>query len=123
MESNPITSKPDTSSFTSIAYQDVAGSRCGFPANIFYDKYNYTENPKYAPQRVILNRCSIVDNTWGAMWRAVNDSYVINCAFANKKIDMGLLKCDVTMENSTFDKGNEIYTDVKQWPSDVKILW
>jgi len=36
---------------------------------------------------------------------------------------MGLLKCDVTMENSTFEKGNEIYTDVKQWPADVKILW
>ncbi len=103
-------------------------SGCGrvalwFPCEHYYDKYTYTENPKYAPQHVILNRCTIVNNTWGAMWRAVNDSYVINCHFANKKIDMGLLKCDVTIENSTFSKGNEFYTDVKQWPSDVKILW
>ncbi len=53
----------------------------------------------------------------------VNDSNVINSHFANKKIDMGLLKCDVTMDNSTFVTGNEAYTDVKQWPSDVKLLW
>ena len=94
-----------------------------FPCEHYYDKYNYTEDPKYAPQNVILNRCEIVNNTWGAMWRVVTNSYVINSHFANDKIDMGLLKCDVTMENSTFEKGNEIYTDVKQWPSDVKILW
>ena len=57
------------------------------------------------------------------MWRMVNGSYVINSIFDNKKIDMGLLKCDVTIENSTFKKGNKIYNDVKQWPSDVNILW
>lgn len=94
-----------------------------FPCENYYDKYHYTENPKFAPQKVILNRCEIVNNTWGAMWRAVNDSYVINSVFDNKKVDMGLLKCDVTMENSSFKKGNEIYTDVKQWPKDVRILW
>ena len=103
-------------------------SGCGrvalwFPCEHYYDKYNYTEDPKYIPQKVILNRCNIVDNTWGAMWRMVGDSYVINSHFANKKSDMGLLKCGVTMENSTFDKGNEIYADVDQWPKDVKILW
>jgi len=94
-----------------------------FPCENYYDKYHYTENPKYAPQKVILNRCDIVNNTWGAMWRAVNDSYVINSVFDNKKVDMGLLKCDVIMENSNFKTGNEIYTDVKQWPKDVRILW
>jgi len=94
-----------------------------FPCENYYDKYHYTENPKYAPQKVILNRCEIVNNTWGAMWRAVNDSYVINSVFDNKKVDMGLLKCDVIMENSSFKKGYEIYTDVKQWPKDVRILW
>ncbi|MBJ2175940.1 hypothetical protein JBL43_16920 [Aureibaculum sp. A20] len=94
-----------------------------FPCEDYYNKYNYTENPKYAPQKVILNRCEIINNTWGAMWRAVNESYVINSVFDNENIDMGLLKCDVIMENSTFKKGNEIYTDKKQWPSDVKILW
>lgn len=103
-------------------------SECGkvglwFPCENYYDKFNYTENPKYAPQKVILNRCEIVNNTWGAMWRAVNHSYVINSTFDNKQIDMGLLQCDVTMENSSFKKGNEMYTDVKQWPTDVKILW
>lgn len=94
-----------------------------FPCEDYYDKYHYTENPKYAPQKVILNQCEIVNNTWGAMWRAVNDSYIINSVFDNKNTDMGLLKCDVTMENSTFKKGNEIYTDVKQWPNNVRILW
>ncbi len=44
-------------------------------------------------------------------------------AFANKKVDMGLLKCDVTMESSTFAAGNEIYADVREWPPDVKLLW
>ena len=85
-----------------------------FPCEDYYDKYTYKEDPKYAPQKVILNRCEIVNNTWGAMWRAVNNSYVINSHFSNEKIDMGLLKCDVKMENSIFEKGNEIYTDVKQ---------
>ena len=103
-------------------------SGCGrvalwFPCEHYYDKYNYTENPKYAPQKVIINRCEIVNNTWGAMWRMVNDSYVINSVFDNEKIDMGLLKCNVINENSTFKKGNENYSDVDQWPSDVKILW
>jgi hypothetical protein len=103
-------------------------SGCGrvamwFPCEHYYDKFNYTEDSKYAPQKVILNRCEIVDNTWGAMWRMVKDSHVINCTFDNKKIDMGLLKCDVTIECSTFSVGNEVYTDVDQWPSDVEILW
>ena len=94
-----------------------------FPCEDYYNKFNYTEDPKYAPQNVILNRCEIVDNTWGAMWRSVNNSYVINSMFDNKNIDMGLLNCDVTMENSTFKTGNELYTNVKQWPKDVRILW
>lgn len=94
-----------------------------FPCEDYYDKYVYKENPKYAPQKVILNRCKVVDNTWGAMWRMVDDSYVINCEFDNEKIDMGLLKCGVTMKKSTFKTGNKEYTDVEQWPADVKILW
>ncbi len=104
-------------------------SGCGrvamwFPCEHYYDKYNYTENPKYAPQNVILNRCKIVNNTWGAMWRMVSGkSYIINSEFDNKKIDMGLLKCGVIKENSSFKKGNKEYTDVKQWPKDVKLLW
>jgi len=103
-------------------------SGCGwvalwFPCEDYFDKYNYTEDLKFAPQKVILNRCSIVDNTWGAMWRAVEDSHVINCVFDNRQIDMGLLKCELSFEGSQFWKGNETYTDVKQWPKEVKILW
>ncbi|WP_434035570.1 right-handed parallel beta-helix repeat-containing protein [Formosa sp. 4Alg 33] len=103
-------------------------SNCGrvalwFPCEDYYDKYTYTENPQYAPQHVILNRCEIINNTWGAMWRMVNNSFVINSTFDNKKIDMGLLKCDVTFDNSTFKQGNKTYTDVTQWPKDVEILW
>ncbi|MFI3279077.1 MAG: glycosyl hydrolase family 28-related protein [Rikenellaceae bacterium] len=103
-------------------------SGCGqvalwFPCEYYYGKYDYTEDPKFAPQNVILNRCEIVDNTWGAMWRVVNGSEVINSHFANKKIDMGLLKCEVETSTSTFDCGNEIYTDVAEWPEDVEILW
>lgn len=94
-----------------------------FPCEDYYDKFTYKEDPKYAPQHVILNRCEIVDNTWGAMWRLVNDSYVINSHFSNKKVDMGLLKCDVRMEKSSFEKGNQIYEDVSEWPEDVKMLW
>ncbi|WP_299780722.1 right-handed parallel beta-helix repeat-containing protein [uncultured Formosa sp.] len=105
---------------------DISG--CGrvalwFPCENYYDKYNYTENPKYAPQNIILNRCNVVDNTWGAMWRSVKNSYVINCMFKNKKVDMGLLNCDVIMEQSEFIKGNETYKSVDKWPGDVKLLW
>ncbi len=104
-------------------------SGCGqvalwFPCENYYGKFDYTEDPKFAPQNVILSRCKIVDNTWGAMWRVVGgESWVINSYFANKKIDMGLLLCNVTLESSLFDKGNKIYTDLKQWPLDVHLLW
>ncbi|MFR9621132.1 MAG: right-handed parallel beta-helix repeat-containing protein [Rikenellaceae bacterium] len=104
-------------------------SNCGqvalwFPCEYYFGKFDYTEDPKYAPQNVILNRCEIVDNTWGAMWRVVGGSYVINSRFDNRKIDMGLLKCEVEMcGESTFAKGNELYDDVKQWPADVELLW
>ncbi|CDF78724.1 pectin lyase fold protein [Formosa agariphila KMM 3901] len=103
-------------------------SGCGrvalwFPCEDYYDKFHYTEDLKYAPQKVIINRCEIVNNTWGAMWRSVKESYVINSTFDNKKVDMGLLNCDVTIEQSSFKTGNEMYTDVKQWPKEVRILW
>jgi hypothetical protein len=32
----------------------------------------------------------------------------MNCAFANKKIDMGLLKCDIKMEDSRFTRGGAL---------------
>jgi hypothetical protein len=103
-------------------------SECGnvalwFPCEDYYDKYNYTENPKYAPQKVIINRCEIVNNGYGAMWRKVGGSYIINSTFDNKEMDMVLYKCGVTMENSTFKKGNKKLTDIDQWPQDVSTLW
>jgi hypothetical protein len=123
---NGIQSDNDQAGYLFFHKYTISGcDRVGmwFPCEAYYGKFDYTEDPKYAPQKVILNRCEIVNNTWGAMWRMVGDSYVINSVFDNEKIDMGLLKCDVTIENSTFKTGNEIYTDVKQWPKDVKLLW
>ncbi len=105
-------------------------SNCGqvalwFPCEYYYGKFDYTEDPKYAPQNIILSRCEIVDNKWGAMWRVVGgSSHVLNCHFKNQKIDMGLLLCGVEIdEASTFEKGNKFYDDVKQWPLDVHLLW
>jgi hypothetical protein len=43
----------------------------------------------------------------------VDNSYVINSVFDNNKIDMGLLKCGVTFEKSTFKKRNKIFKEVK----------
>jgi hypothetical protein len=95
-----------------------------FPCEEYYNKFEYTEDPKWVPQNVILNRCEVVNSTWGAMWRVVGgQSFVINSVFDNEKIDMGLLKCDVVFEGSTFETGNQEYTDVKQWPEDVELLW
>ncbi len=95
-----------------------------FPCEAYYNKFEYTEDPQWVPQHVILNRCEVIDNSWGAMWRVVRGkSFVINSTFDNRKIDMGLLKCDVGMEGSTFKTGVAAYDDVKQWPEDVKLLW
>jgi hypothetical protein len=103
-------------------------SGCGnaalwFPCENYYDKFNYTEDPKYAPQNVILNRCEILDNTYGAMWRKVGGAYVINSTFDNRNADMLLFNCGVTLENSAFKKGNETITDIDDWPQAGKILW
>ena len=95
-----------------------------FPCEAYYNKFEYTEDPKWVPQNVILNRCEVFDNGWGAMWRIVQGkTFVMNSHFDNKNIDMGLLKCNVETENSSFKKGYETYTDVKQWPENVKLLW
>ncbi len=95
-----------------------------FPCEEYYNKFQYTEDPKWVPQHVILNRCEVVNNGYGAMWRVVGGkSNVINSYFDNNKVDMGLLKCKVKMDkNSVFKKGNESYNDVKEWPKDLKIL-
>jgi hypothetical protein len=103
-------------------------SDCGnvalwFPCEDYYDKYNYTEDPRYAPQKVILNRCNITNNSYGAMWRMVGGAYIINSAFDNKLSDMVLYKCSVIMENSSFNKGNIKLSDIDQWPQDVSTLW
>ena len=100
-----------------------ANAALWFPCEHYYDKYNYTEDPKYAPQNVIINRCKIVDNTYGAMWRRVGGSYIINSTFDNVEADMVLFKCDVTNENSIFKKGNQELTDVDDWPQAGKVLW
>ena len=111
-----------------LLFHKYSISGCGrvavwFPCEDFTDKHTYTEDPAYAPQFVIFNRCSIVDNQWGGMWRSVRNVHIINSTFRNAKLDLGLLKCDVSFENSTLDKPAQNYTDVKQWPQDVKILW
>lgn len=95
-----------------------------FPCEEYYNKFQYTENPKWVPQNIILNRCEIIKNGYGAMWRIVGgESNVINSYFDNQKIDMGLLKCKVKMDKkSVFKKGNEFYDDVKEWPKDLKLL-
>jgi len=103
-------------------------SGCGhaalwFPCEYYYNKFDYTEDLKYAPQNVILNRCKIVDNAYGAMWRRVEGAYVINSTFDNRKTDMMLLKCDVTFENSIFNRGNKELEDVDEWPQAGKVLW
>ncbi len=123
---NGIQSDNDQAGYLFFHKYTISG--CGrvamwFPCEAYYHKFDYTEDPTYAPQKVILNRCEIVDNTWGAMWRMVNDAYVLNSVFDNEKIDMGLLKCGVTLEGSVFKRGNERYSDVKEWPKDVKLLW
>lgn len=123
---NGIQSDNDQAGYLFFHKYTISGcKRVGmwFPCEAYYHKFDYVEDPKYAPQKVILNRCEIVGNTWGAMWRMVKGSYVINSVFDNEKLDMGLLKCDVVLENSRFETGNEIYTDVEQWPADVKLLW
>lgn len=103
-------------------------SGCGqvalwFPCEHYYDKFTYTEDPKYAPDHVVLNRCEIVDNTWGAMWRCVEKSMVLNCHFDNKKLDMGLLKCDMFIHESYFARGNRSFNSIEEWPEDVEVLW
>ncbi|WP_406684708.1 carboxypeptidase-like regulatory domain-containing protein [Seonamhaeicola sp. MEBiC1930] len=95
-----------------------------FPCEEYYNKFQYTEDPKWVPQNVVLNRCEVINNGYGAMWRVVGGkSSVINSHFDNDKLDMGLLKCKVEMdENSVFKKGNESYDDVKEWPKNLKLL-
>jgi hypothetical protein len=111
-----------------LLFHKYSISECGrvamwFPCENFNDKHTFTEDPKFAPQFVILNRCTIVDNQWGAMWRSVGKAHVINSTFRNAQLDLGLLKCEVAFENSTLSKPAQNYTVVSEWPKDVQILW
>ncbi len=93
-----------------------------FPCENYYDKFTYTEDPTYAPQNVIINRCEIVDNQWGAMWRRVGNAHIINSTFDNHRIDVGALKSQIRFVNNTLGT-IESYHDVSQWPKDVELLW
>ena len=93
-----------------------------FPCESFRDKFTYTEDPTYAPQNVIVHRCEIVDNQWGAMWRSVGGGHILHSTFDNHRIDVGTLKSQMRFAGNTIGT-IESYTDVDQWPEDVEILW
>lgn len=75
-----------------------------FPCENYYDKYTYTEDPKYAMQDVILYGCTVTNCKNGGIWRVVENPLILNSYFKNVTHDLELLKCgNVDYTGSVFE--------------------
>ena len=66
----------------------------------------YTDDPHYAPQQIMINRCEVVENGRGAVLKDVRDALIRNSDFKNRQSDVITLRCadEVIIENTRLSK-------------------
>lgn len=80
----------------------------------------YTRDPQYAPQDVLINRCTVVGNTRGAVFKDVKRVRIVNSTFRSREADILTLRCadEVKIEDTSLSKPPGHFTA----PEDVPIL-
>ena len=103
--------------FHDYVIEDFGGIGMWMPCEDYTDKFTYKEDPKFAPQHLILNKVKVTGTKCGGVWRIVEDAHILNSYFSNNRNDLELLKCKVHIENTVFDgptKKAEELTDRSQ---------
>jgi len=80
----------------------------------------YTQDSQYAPQHIVINRCELIGNTRGTVFKDVIDARIINSTLDNRESDVVTLRCadQITIEDSTLTHEPEHHTR----PEGVPIL-
>jgi hypothetical protein len=97
--------------FQQVNISDVGKSALWMICEIFKTPNVYTEDPTYAPNYVIINASSFVDNLRGGVWKIAQNVLVRNSVFDNIQNDLILMKSYPVFENTTFKHAPEYFTD------------
>ncbi|MEV6546342.1 immunoglobulin-like domain-containing protein [Streptomyces sp. NPDC051665] len=112
----------DGSNDVRIFFQKVNISGAGKTAlwmicEIFNNPNQYTEDPTYAPNYVIINESKFVGNLRGGVWKIAQNVLVRNSVFDNNQDDLILMKSNPEFENVKFRRAPEYFNDNSQVPA------
>ncbi|MFJ8495235.1 immunoglobulin-like domain-containing protein [Streptomyces sp. NPDC094038] len=103
--------------FQKLNISDVGKTALWMICEIFNNPNQYTEDPTYAPDYVIINESSFVDNLRGGVWKIAQNVLVRNTVFDNIKNDLILMKSNPEFENARFTHAPEYFTDNSRVPA------
>ncbi|MEV6512341.1 immunoglobulin-like domain-containing protein [Streptomyces sp. NPDC051642] len=103
--------------FQKVNISDVGKTALWMICEIFNNPNQYTEDPTYAPNYVIINDSSFVDNIRGGVWKIAQNVLVRNSVFDNIQNDLILMKSNPEFENVKFTHAPEYFTDNSQVPA------
>nr|WP_166682342.1 immunoglobulin-like domain-containing protein [Streptomyces sp. 846.5] len=97
--------------FQKLNISDAGKTALWMICEIFSNPNQYTEDPTYAPNYVIVNESSFLDNLRGGVWKIAQNVFVRNSVFRNLEDDLILMKSNPVFENVTFKHAPEYFTD------------
>ncbi|MFF0143403.1 immunoglobulin-like domain-containing protein [Streptomyces sp. NPDC005227] len=103
--------------FQKLKISSVGKTALWMICEIFNNPNQYTEDPAYAPDQVIINESSFVDNLRGGVWKIAQNVLVRNSVFDNIRNDLILMKSSPEFENTQFEHAPEYFTDNSQVPA------
>ncbi|MET7745569.1 immunoglobulin-like domain-containing protein [Streptomyces sp. NPDC005385] len=103
--------------FQKLKISNVGKTALWMICEIFNNPNQYTEDPAYAPNQVIINESSFVDNLRGGVWKIAQDVLVRNSVFDNIQSDLILMKSNPEFENVGFKYVPEYSTENGQVPA------
>lgn len=103
--------------FQKLNISDVKKSALWMICEIFHNPNQYTEDPKYAPNYVIINDSSFIDNLRGGVFKVAQNVLVRNSEFRNIQSDLILMKSYPVFDNTRFSQAPEYFTDNSKVPA------
>ncbi|WP_369188790.1 immunoglobulin-like domain-containing protein [Streptomyces sp. R08] len=103
--------------FQKVNISDVGKTALWMICEIFSNPNQYTEDPTYAPNYVIINQSKLIGNLRGGVWKIAQNVLVRNSVFDNTAADLLLMKSNPEFENVKFRRSPEYFNDNSQVPS------